>query len=64
MPHEYFCKRCGQLRLSTGLQYPTYCRNCFSESIVVGEAGKLDKDKWKSWYEEQSEARDAVEGSE
>lgn len=49
-PHEYFCKGCGQLRLSLKGR-PQKCQNCESENIIAAERlNELDKDKLKAEY--------------
>ena len=46
-PYEYFCKGCGQLRLS--YRPNTHgCANCNSSDIVRGRKGKLDKGRLKA----------------
>lgn len=42
---EYFCKECGQLRLS--LRSEKRCGNCGSFNIVIGKVGELDKSTLK-----------------
>lgn len=39
---EYFCKDCGQLRLSF-LNETTQCGNCKSNDIIKGDIGELNK---------------------
>lgn len=46
---EYFCKSCGQLRLSV-LHTPKTCLNCGQDNIVVGLPGELDKDTLKAEF--------------
>lgn len=43
---EYFCRDCGQLRLSY-LDKTEVCGNCGSSNIVKGEPGKLNKEVLK-----------------
>jgi len=44
---EYFCKSCGQLRLSFERD-PGQCGNCDSTKLIVGEVGCLNKNLLKS----------------
>ncbi len=49
---EYFCKMCGQLRLSFDEEL-TRCGNCKSLLIVRGKLGELNKAQLKADHENE-----------
>lgn len=49
---EYFCKDCGQLRLSF-LKQTIKCAHCGSKKIIKGKPGELNKEKLKQQYKEK-----------
>ena len=50
---EYFCNKCGRLRISP-LHNPVICLNCGSDNIIVGRLGSLDKAKLKEEFDGKS----------
>lgn len=50
---EYFCNKCGQLRLCIDNISRVTCGSCGSKDIIKGEVGELDKEKLKKDFEEK-----------
>lgn len=48
---EYFCRDCGQLRLSVEMN-PTVCQNCKGAHLIIGEVGSLNKEALKAYAQE------------
>jgi Zn finger protein HypA/HybF involved in hydrogenase expression len=46
---EYYCKDCGQLRLSIKNRFED-CGNCHSTNVIVGALNSLDKEALRKIY--------------